>query len=86
MVRAGWGLFGVSISNVVTALIYFICPTKFSNSALLFGSYSCCVGLRVIVFFNFRSFRSTPCFRYNAQLFLLFAEFKRFSLSFHFGI
>ena len=59
----------------VTAPIYFICPVKFSNSALLFGSYFCCVSLRVIVFFNFRTFRSTPNFRRNAQLFRLFAEF-----------
>ena len=36
---------------IVTAPIRFICPTKFSNSALLFGSYFCCVSLRVIVFF-----------------------------------
>ena len=50
----------------------FICPTKFSNSALLFGSYVCCVGLRVIAFFDFRTFRSTPYFRHNAQLFFCF--------------
>ena len=59
----------------VTAPICFIYPTKFSNSALLFGSYFCCVSLRVIVFFNFRTFRSTPNFRHNAQLFCFFAEF-----------
>ena len=35
---------------VVTAPIYFICPNKFLNMALLFGSYFCCVGLRVICF------------------------------------
>ena len=61
--------------QTVTAPICFICPTKFSNSALLFGSYFCCVSLRVIVFFNFRTFRSTPNFRHNAQLFCFFAEF-----------
>ena len=53
----------------VSAPIYFICPSKFSNSALLFGSYFCCVGLRVIVFFNFCAFCSTLYFRHNAQLF-----------------
>ena len=32
----------------------------------------CCVGLRVIVFFNFRTFRSTTYFRHDAQLFFRF--------------
>ena len=64
-----------SRNQIVIAPICFICPTKFSNSALLFGSYFCCVSLRVIVFFNFRTFRSTPNFRHNAQLFCFFAEF-----------
>ena len=70
----------------VGAPIYFTCPTKFSDSALLFGSNFCGVGLRVIVFFNFRTFCSTPYFRHNAQLFCFLPSFSVFVSFFYFGI
>ena len=59
----------------VTAPICFICPTKFSNSALLFGSYFDVLVCASLCFSIFARFVSTPNFRHNAQLFCFFAEF-----------
>ena len=50
----------------------FICPTKFSNSALLFGSYFDVLVCASLCFLIFARFVSTPNFRHNAQLFCFF--------------
>ena len=60
MLKLYWRL--IFKTRYVTAPIYFVCLTKFLNLAVLFGSYFCCVGLCVIVFFNFCTFSSTPYF------------------------
>ena len=73
----GLGLeFGLALGlGLVTAPICFICPTKFSNSALLFGFYFDVLVCASLCFLIFARFVLTPNFRHNAQLFCLFAEF-----------
>ena len=62
----------IELETIVTAPICFICPTKFSNSALLFGSYFDVLVCASLCFLIFARFVSTPNFRHNAQLFCFF--------------
>ena len=79
---------GVSLSRggYVTAPINFVCPTKFSNSALLFFFFIYCVGLGVIVFFNFHTFLFSALFPVLRTALFSFGRVLVFVLSFQLGI
>ena len=49
-----------TITSFVTAPIYLFTPLNFRTRLCYLALNFCCVGLRVIVFFNFRTFCSTP--------------------------